>query len=46
VIAYKRNKLTIKELRDNGIRVKEWNDSHLDLLGGPHCSTSPLSRDA
>jgi len=46
VIAYKRNKLTLKELRDNGIRVKEWDDSHLDMLGGPHCSTSPLYRGA
>jgi len=45
VIAYKRNKKTIGMLRENGIKVQEWEDSYLDLLGGPHCSTSPLSRD-
>jgi arginine deiminase len=45
VIAYKRNKATNRELRDHGIIVREWEDSYLDLLGGPHCSTSPLWRD-
>jgi N-dimethylarginine dimethylaminohydrolase len=45
VIAYERNRATNEELRSNGIRVKEWDDSYLDLLGGPHCSTSPLWRD-
>jgi N-dimethylarginine dimethylaminohydrolase len=45
VIAYQRNRKTIGVLRENGIRVREWEDSWLDLLGGPHCSTSPLSRD-
>jgi arginine deiminase len=45
VIAYKRNRKTIGVLRENGIKVREWEDSYLDLLGGPHCSTSPLSRD-
>jgi len=45
VIAYRRNKKTNQELREHGIRVKEWDDSYLDLLGGPHCSTSPLLRD-
>jgi arginine deiminase len=45
VIAYKRNKKTNQELRDNGIKVIEWEDSYLDLLGGPHCSTCPLWRD-
>jgi arginine deiminase len=45
VIAYRRNKKTNQELRDHGITVKEWDDSYLDLLGGPHCSTSPLLRD-
>jgi hypothetical protein len=45
VIAYKRNRKTIGVLRENGIKVHEWEDSYLDLLGGPHCSTSPLSRD-
>ena len=44
VIAYERNKKTIGVLRENGIKVLEWEDSYLDLLGGPHCSTSPLSR--
>jgi arginine deiminase len=45
VIAYKRNRKTIGVLRENGIKVHEWEDSYLDLLGGPHCSTGPLSRD-
>jgi arginine deiminase len=45
VIAYERNKVTNGELRDHGIIVREWEDSYLDLLGGPHCSTSPLWRD-
>lgn len=45
VIAYKRNQRTNEALREHGIRVKEWDDSYLDMLGGPHCSTSPLSRD-
>lgn len=45
VIAYERNHATNDELRANGIEVKEWEDSYLDMLGGPHCSTSPLSRD-
>lgn len=44
VIAYKRNKRTNEAMREHGIRVKEWDDSHLDMLGGPHCSTSPLCR--
>ena len=44
VIAYERNRKTIGVLRENGIKVHEWEDSYLDLLGGPHCSTSPLSR--
>jgi arginine deiminase len=45
VIAYKRNRLTNEELRDHGIKVIEWSDSYLDLLGGPHCSINPLSRE-
>jgi len=45
VIAYERNQATNDELRGHGIRVKEWEDSYLDMLGGPHCSTSPLWRD-
>jgi len=45
VIAYDRNRRTNTELRDHGVTVREWSSSHLDLLGGPHCSTSPLSRD-
>jgi len=45
VIAYERNRATNEELRSNDVRVKEWDDSYLDLLGGPHCSTSPLWRD-
>lgn len=46
VIAYARNVATIRALEDQGILVKRWDDSYLDLLGGPHCSTSPLLRDA
>ena len=46
VIAYKRNKRTNEALREHGIRVKEWDDSHLDMLGGPHCSISPLWRSS
>jgi N-dimethylarginine dimethylaminohydrolase len=45
VIAYERNHVTNEELRKHGIRVMEWDDSYLDMLGGPHCSTSPLWRD-
>jgi arginine deiminase len=45
VIAFKRNRRTLRELRDHGVTVREWDDAYLDLLGGPHCSTSPLSRD-
>ncbi|MFB0558886.1 MAG: arginine deiminase family protein [Candidatus Bathyarchaeia archaeon] len=45
VVAYKRNRTTNDELRDYGISVKEWDNSYLDMLGGPHCSTSPLWRD-
>lgn len=46
VIAYDRNRRTNQELREHGVEVKEWSSSYLDLLGGPHCSTCPLSRDA
>lgn len=46
VISYARTTATIEELRNNGIKVKQWADSYLDMLGGPHCSTSPLSRDS
>lgn len=46
VIAYERNHLTNNELREYGVSVNEWDDSYLDMLGGPHCSTSPLLRDA
>ncbi len=45
VIGYDRNQITNQELRDHGIKVKEWTSSYLDLLGGPHCSTCPLSRE-
>ena len=46
VIAYERNAATNEALREFGIRIKKWEDSYLDLLGGPHCSTSPLWRDS
>ncbi len=45
VIAYDRNHATNDELRKHGVKVREWESGYLDLLGGPHCSTSPLSRD-
>ena len=45
VIAYDRNHATNEELRKHGVTVHEWESGYLDLLGGPHCSTSPLSRD-
>lgn len=45
IVSYARTIATIEELEANGIRVKRWDDSYLDMLGGPHCSTSPLSRD-
>lgn len=46
VIGYDRNRATNQALRDHGVSVREWESAYLDLLGGPHCSTSPLSRDA
>ncbi|MBD3204930.1 arginine deiminase, partial [Candidatus Bathyarchaeota archaeon] len=45
VIGYDRNHNTNNELREHGVEVKEWKSGYLDLLGGPHCSTCPLSRD-
>jgi arginine deiminase len=45
IVAFARNHVTNGELRAHGIEVKEWEDSYLDMLGGPHCSTSPLLRD-
>ena len=44
VVAYRRNRRTNAALREHGVRVREWDDSYLDMLGGPHCSTSPLWR--
>ena len=46
VISYARTAATIEALMKSGIRVKKWDDSYLDMLGGPHCSTAPLLRDA
>jgi len=45
VISDARTTATLEALKQNGIRVKKWDDSYLDMLGGPHCSTAPLSRD-
>jgi arginine deiminase len=45
VIAYDRNHATNEALREHGVTVREWESGYLDLLGGPHCSTSPLWRD-
>jgi arginine deiminase len=46
VISFRRNKKTNRELNEHGVDVKEWDDCYLDMLGGPHCSTSPLWRSA
>ena len=46
VISYARTTTTIEALMKNEIHVKKWDDSYLDMLGGPHCSTAPLLRDA
>jgi arginine deiminase len=46
VISYARTTTTIEAMKKSGIRVKKWDDSYLDMLGGPHCSTAPLLRDA
>ena len=46
IISYARTTTTIEAMKKNGIRVKKWDDSYLDMLGGPHCSTAPLLRDA
>jgi arginine deiminase len=45
IISYARPTATIEALQQKGIRVKKWEDSYLDMLGGPHCSTAPISRD-
>jgi len=45
VVSYARTRATLEALKRNGVRVREWDDSYLDMLGGPHCSTSPLLRD-
>jgi arginine deiminase len=45
IISYARPTATIEALQQKGIRVKKWKDSYLDMLGGPHCSTAPISRD-
>jgi arginine deiminase len=45
IVSYARTTTTIEELNKHGIKVKKWDDSFLDTLGGPHCSTAPLSRD-
>ena len=45
IVSYARTTTTIEELNRHGIKVKKWDDSFLDTLGGPHCSTAPLSRD-
>lgn len=46
IIAYERNYATNESLEDHGIRVKRLHSAHLDMLGGPHCMTLPLQRDA
>jgi arginine deiminase len=46
IISYARTTTTIEALQQKGIRVKRWDDSYLDMLGGPHCSTAPLLRDS
>jgi hypothetical protein len=41
VVAFERNNATNKTLRDQGITVKEWPDSYLDLLGAPSVPPHP-----
>ena len=45
VLSYKRNTKTINALRQQGVKVREIPDAYLDLGGGPHCLTMPLSRE-
>jgi arginine deiminase len=46
IIAYDRNEATNANLEDHGVRIKRLPTGHLDMLGGPHCMTMPLDRDA
>ncbi len=43
VVAFERNNATNKTLRDQGITVKEWPDSYLDLLGPPLFHLTPMA---
>jgi len=46
IIAYDRNAATNESLEDHGVRIRRLPTAHLDMLGGPHCMTMPLHRDA
>jgi len=46
IIAYDRNEATNANLEAHGVRIKRLPTGHLDMLGGPHCMTMPLDRDA
>jgi arginine deiminase len=38
--------MTIDNLREHGIEVKEMPSIYLDMGGGPHCMTCPIDRDS
>lgn len=46
IVAYDRNEATNANLEAHGVRIKRLHTDHLDMLGGPHCMTMPLDRDA
>ena len=46
IVAYDRNEATNANLEAHGVRIKRLPTAHLDMLGGPHCMTMPLERDA
>jgi len=45
LIAYDVNPMTLANMREHGIRVKELSSIYLDMGGGPHCMTCPIERD-
>ena len=45
LIAYDVNPITLANMKENGIKVKELPSIYLDMGGGPHCMTCPLERD-
>jgi arginine deiminase len=45
VIAYPQNKSTNDSLRKMGVTIKDVPSTYMDMGGGPHCMTMPLSRE-